>query len=332
MNPLRREPSRPDLPAVVRPLLVGSCIALLAGCASTSSSSAVLPQDEVRTALDTSAEAMAQGRYAAAQRVAESVLGTALERDDHQEALALAGRARLGRDHYRKAYRHFETLLQDYPYSNWVLEIEQEVYDLGLRYIRRKPWRVFGDLFSGRGFGVEVLRQFAVSYRSSERADDALFEIAEYHFGRGEYELAAAKYEMIRDEFPRSEWFDLAFYRVGLSYFHACRGAGYDDTFLHTARSELLRYLARGMEGHRAEAEQTLADVEEELAAAQLHIAEFYLVREQDRGARMHLANAVLAYPRTQSADRARELLEEHQWDVSVHSLESLERGRRSAR
>lgn len=313
-------------PRRLGPILAGSLVALLLGsCASTGSLSAEGGTDPalLRERLDRSSAAYAAQEYKEAQHLAEDVLTETVDGKILQEALYLAGRARLARGHYRKAYRRFETLLQDYPYSDFLLKAEDDVYWIGMEYISRSPNWLFGDLASGRSFGSEVLLQYAVSYSSKPRADDALFEVAQYYESRDEWLLAAGTYEQIRDVHQESEWMDLASYRIGVCYQRACRGAGYDDTKLEQARRELRDYLARGLEGHRAEAEETLREVEEELARAELAIADFYRIREQDRGHRMHLANAVLAYPDTEAAQEAREELAERGWDVSVHSLGS---------
>ena len=57
----------------------------------------------------------------------------------------------------------------------------------------------------------------------------------------------------------------------------------------------------------------------------QLQVARFYLLREQGRGARIHLANVVLAFPGTPAAEEARTELETRGWDVSLHSLDTLQ-------
>ena len=65
-------------------------------------------------------------------------------------------------------------------------------------------------------------------------------------------------------------------------------------------------------------------ETEEMLARHELRIADFYKLRRNDRGARMHYANAVLAYPGTPSAEKARIELEKHGWDLTLHSIDPL--------
>ncbi len=269
------------------------------------------------------------GNHERARRMAEELLErTQLDPETTQEALYLAGVARLDGEERKRAFRHFETLMEDYPYSVFLPEVEKHVYQIGLHYLSQEPSWFFKDLFSGRPFGVEILRQFNIAFPYSDLADDALAGIAEYHFGREEFDFAADKYEMLTQRYPRSEWADLARYRVGLCYLRHSRGIGYDPTPADTARQRFQDYLTNPGE-HREHAEQGMAQAEEILAQTELEVARFYLLREQDRGARIHFANVVLAYPRTNAAEIARTELETRGWDVSLNSLDTLGGGTR---
>ena len=173
---------------------------------------------------------------------------------------------------------------------------------------------------------AEVLRQFAAAYPFSARADDALMAIAEYYDDREEYLFSADKYKMMASRYAGSEWEDAAAYREALSYQRASRGVGYDDQLMRRSRRAYLEYLGRDdLSGHRADAQRELQVVEETLAEGELEVARFYLLREQDRGARIHLANVVLAFPGTPAAEQARTELEARGWDVSLHSLDTLQ-------
>ena len=148
---------------------------------------------------------------------------------------------------------------------------------------------------------------------------------AEYHFSREEYDLAAERYQLIVAQYGGSEWTDLSGYRIGLCYFLSSRGAGYDRTPLQQAAAAFRAYLAKqGTQNFRTEAEDHLVRTEELLAEGELKVAELYLIRGQDRGARIHLANCALAYPSTAAATKARDKLEERGWDLSINSLDTI--------
>lgn len=256
-------------------------------------------------------------------RNAETLLQRELTPDEAQESLFLAGRGRFLCGREKAAFRHDEELIQDYPYSRFLPLIEGDVYTIGRHALAGKPGWLFGDLFSGRPFGVEVLRLFTTTFTASDRADDALNLVADYYFGREEYDFAGDKYDLIVRQHPDSEWYDLARYRSALCPLRASRGAGYDDTLLRQARRGFLAYLSRPG-AYQEEAAAGLRESEEALARTQFLIARFHLIRHQERGARLHLANAVLLYPDTPAAAEARTILEENGWDTSLNSLDAL--------
>ena len=59
----------------------------------------------------------------------------------------------------------YETLITDFPYSKFVPRCEQHIYAIGVEYLSHTPWFLFGDLFTGRERGAEVMRSFATSGR-----------------------------------------------------------------------------------------------------------------------------------------------------------------------
>jgi outer membrane protein assembly factor BamD (BamD/ComL family) len=169
------------------------------------------------------------------------------------------------------------------------------------------------------------MREFAASFPSSPRADDAVAAIAAYRFERGEYEESVPHWDRVVTDYPDSEWVDLAAFRRAECWERDARGSAYDPTPLLRAARDYRRYLASRPDGERrAEAETRARAVDEQIAEGELLRADLYLLRRQDRGARIHLANVVLAYPQTAAAAQARALLEERGWDLSLHSVDAL--------
>jgi outer membrane protein assembly factor BamD (BamD/ComL family) len=297
---------------------------LSAACASGPEPIALEDLSEEQLAAEARTE-LAAGRFERACDAAETLLERSKDPLLKQEGLFLAAEAHFGLEEWVKAFRHYQTLLRDYPYSKFVARCEDRVYAIGLEYVSREPWAVFGDLFSGRERGAEVMREFASSFPSSSKADDALAALAAYRFSRKEYEEAAGFYAQLVKNHPDSEWADLAAYRRAECWKLASRGAGYDTTALQRAARNYRRYLSERPDGERrARAEAEMREVDELLAESELRKARFYLAREQEPGARLHLANVALAFPGTRAAETARRELESRAWDLSVNSVDTL--------
>jgi outer membrane protein assembly factor BamD (BamD/ComL family) len=309
-----------------RALLVVLALFGATGCASIGAPDPIDVDDLSESQLeDEAARAFAAGDIDRSLEASEALLERTSDGKRRQAGLYYAAEAHYADDAPVKAFRHYQSLLRDFPWSPYVPKCEQHVWDIGAAYLAKEPWFMFGDLFSGRERGAEVMREFAAGFPSSKRAPDALVAVASYRYSRKEYEEAVVDWDRVVRKYPDSEWADLAAFRRAECWHYGARGYLYDATPLLRAARDYRRYLSERPNGERRQlAEQRAREVDELIARGELARAELYLLREQDRGARMHLANVALAYPGTEAAAEARALLEKRGWDLSIHSVESL--------
>ena len=299
---------------------------LLAACCGSGQDVDELAENRL---LEESRASLAAGDVDRAVECAEALIERSTDSGRKQEALYLAGEAHYADADWVKAFCHYQTLLHDYPYSQFVPKIEEHVYAIGVEYLSRSPWPVFHDLFSGRERGAEVMREFASSYPNSSKADDALAALAAYRYERKEFEDAVVFYQQLARSYPESEWADLAAYRRAECWRLDTRGGGYEARTLLRAATEYRRYLSERPNGARMkDARAEIAWVDEQIALSELEIAHLYLQRDQETGARIHFANVALAYPGTKAADEARAEIAKHPlWDLSLNSLDTLKLG-----
>lgn len=299
---------------------------LFLGCAACAGGPEVVPDEDLSDLqlIEAARTQLLALDFDRVLEITDELLDRPLTPRFREEALYLEGEANFALEDYDDAWDAYRDLVNDHPHSDFIAVIEDHLYFIGEYHIRGEPSIVFKDLFTSRHFGAEVLRKYGTIYQFADRADDALEQLAAFHFSRREYDLAAERYETIAQNFPDSEWADFASYRVGLCWRLSSRGAGYDRIPLQQARTAFRRYLARTGGQYRLEAERQVAETEELLADGEWQIAHLYLLREQDRGARLHLANCVLAYPTTAAAGLARVELEARGWDLSINSVDSL--------
>lgn len=270
-------------------------------------------------------ERLAAGEIDRAIEVSEALVERTSDPKLDAEGLWLAAEARFADDSPAKAFRHYQELLHDYPYSPWVPRCEPRVYAIGAEYLDASPWPVFKDLFSGRERGAEVMREFAAAFPSSDRADDALVAIADYRFSRREYVEAADFYARVTSDYADREWGDHALFRRAECWRLEARGPAYDPTPLLRATNGYRRYLSERPDGaHRDPATRRIRELDEALATSELLKARFYLTRGEERGARIHLANTVLAFPDSAAAAEARAELEARGADLSINSIDTL--------
>ena len=308
---------------LARRLAPGLCAVALAACSSAPKTEVDDKTEEKQ--LEDARQYFAAGDLSKAEDATETLLETTRDPKRKQEALFLAAEVHYADQEYVKAFRHYQALVHDYPYSSFVPRCEDHIYAIGVEYLSRSRWFFFGDLFSGRERGAEVMREFAATFPSSSKADDALAALAGYRYSRKEFDQAATFYAQLARKYPDSEWADLAAYRRADCWRLHARGAGYDITPLLKAVVSYRRYLSERPNGeHRGEAQEQAREVDEMLARSELLKAELYVARENEPGARIHYANVALAYPTTQAAEIARRELAAKGQDLSQNSVGTL--------
>lgn len=149
-------------------------------------------------------------------------------------------------------------------------------------------------------------------------ADDALMEIARYHYEAEDYAEAESYYERVITDYPGREWRETAQFRVAMAVFLQIRGVEYDQEVLLRAERNFRRYLSENPRGERAEeARARLRELTEWQGQSYLQIARFYLRDSQVRAAKLYLRIILEKYTTTEAAEEAREI------SLQVERLES---------
>jgi len=235
---------------------------------------------------------------------------------DRAEAAFIAGEAEMALGHDVKAFAHYRYVLENAPWSEHALAIEQRLFEIGNRML-------FGEEYSGwfddRGRGVEALETLQAHFRSSDRADDALKLVADYFASEDEFAEAALAYLRVADEYPDSEWAERSLWLAGRMRLLSSGGPEYDRNDLLRARELLERSLREHPSGVAAvQSREDLGLTLELLAACEVYVADFYARRHVPDGEDVRLANAALLFPNTVSGRRARARLEAKGIDVAA--------------
>ncbi|MFO0982519.1 MAG: outer membrane protein assembly factor BamD [Planctomycetota bacterium] len=284
-----------------------------------------IPDQPTNEVLEAARADFAREDYDRVVDFCQYIAETRPEARELDEARLLAADALLAQGEPYKSFQQLKLLIEERPFSQHRPEVEEREFQIGVTLFQDEPG-FFGDAFTERGHGVDVLTHFATTFARNPNADDALRLAASYYFDKREWALAIDQYGRLYNEHPDSEWRELAHYRIGLCHSRWVPGSDYDRTHMLMARQAFRSYLDQHPDGNfKNEVTQELGDVEERLARKELDTARFYVLRGSKLGARLHLTNAVLAYPSTPSAAQARALLDEFGFDLSVSSLDTLE-------
>ncbi len=289
-----------------RPLsvLVLLLVAVCAGCSST-------PDIDLGEPLDASRRLLEMGRYEDASDIAGPIArSTDEDPRDRAEAAFVAGEADFERGEHLAAFRHYRYILENAPWSPHAALIRERLFEIGLAFFNEERYRGWG-WFDSRARGVEVLETLQAYFKRSDEADDALRLVGDYFVEEEEFEEAALAYERLFEEYPDSEWGELALWRAGWSRMQLSRGPEYDRDDLLRAKGRLeesLRLFPKGVSS--AEARRDLDHVRSQLARSEVIVADFYRGRGVAAGERLRLANAWLLYPDTEPGQLAGQRLE----------------------
>lgn len=306
--------------AVVKRALALLALACATGCASTGSPAEepfrpeVAPITSASQAPDEVAARalMVEGRYAEAHEAFRALATFEVDPDRRAEFIFFTAEAALAAGEHEEAYDAYRKLLRRFPTTPRYPLVLERLFFLGRLYAegraRASTW-FFGAEVQDRALGIDILEEFQRARQRHPLADDALHEIGLARVAQDEHGLAIEAWQKLMDEYPDSDWYETAEFRIATTFAAMSDGVEYDKRPLLTALSRLRRYEERHPTGnHLAEAVEEIRRLEEALAAFQVDVARFYLRRDRDHAAALYLEDVLREYPRTEAAQEAARL------------------------
>lgn len=148
---------------------------------------------------------------------------------------------------------------------------------------------------------ADALSQFDIiklQYPASQYADDAQFRIAEINFHRGEYVMASYNYSVVRRSFPSSEWAKTSAYKVGLCYAELMLPPDRDQEYTMKAIQAFTEFQQLYPTDSLALVSvQRIHDLRNHLAERYLLVAEHYVKTESRRAALVYYDALINEYP-----------------------------------
>jgi outer membrane assembly lipoprotein YfiO len=152
----------------------------------------------------------------------------------------------------------------------------ESYYNQGLATLDgRRVFLFFHDVDYPRA--IELFQEVIDNYPYSEFATLAELKIADIHYQRGEYELAASYYQDFVELHPRHDRVPYAIYTHGMCAFNEMEDADRDQESTHEAVAQFRVLLERyPASEYKADAEMRVAEAEDRLAEHELVVAEEY--------------------------------------------------------
>ena len=279
-----------------------------------------------QTALTEGKRLYAAQEYSAAVKQFELASGRWPDSVIEQEALYYLACCHFFNDRYIDARESFVKMMEKYPNSPYMDDAVERMWAIGQYWeqydVYRHHWTLtpnFHDKtrpwFDTRGHAIKTYENIQLFDPTGPRADDAIMATAGIHFRAQRYNDADHYYQLLRQEYPRSD-FQFEAHLLGLQ----CKllmyqGPDYDGTPLEEAK-RLDKQLRQQFGGRLTAQEQerlnqTRAQVAAAIAQRDMTMARHYEKTAHYASARYYYRELVKNYPESSLAAEARTRLAE---------------------
>lgn len=137
---------------------------------------------------------------------------------------------------------------------------------------------------------IDDLKLFIRRNPTDPRSDDAQFFIGRAHQERFDFPVAAVEFEILRKDYPNSDWFDEAYYQQGMCYVEQVPRYELEQSVTRDAIAHFQRYLRDVPDGaFQNEAQKQVDELQLILDEKRMEAVRHYLRVHQPGAARVYL-------------------------------------------
>lgn len=242
-----------------------------------------------------------------------------------EDSMFLLGESYFFSDQYAKAHDAYGELLKKHDNSRYLDTVVRREFALG-RYWeemhKASPhWPTTPNvsdksrpLFDTFGHALDAYQRVRMYDPTGPLADDSVMATANAYFVKGEYESAAYNYDLLRKEYPTSE-FQAQAHLLGLqAKLKVYQGKDYDGVPLTEAdeiAQQTLTQFGRQLGPEKSRVEQTAKEIVEKKAERDWAMGQYFEKKRHYGSARFYYNSLMAEYPSTRHAEMARARLAE---------------------
>jgi len=223
-------------------------------------------------------------------------------------ALFLKAEAQFDRKLYYQSFEVYEEMLDGWGASSLFEAALRQQMEIARRFLAGEKRKVWGFIpASARTEGLEILDRVVERWPGSELAAQALMMQADYYYGRGRFVEAQATYQIVVENYTKSEYYEKALLRNAESTHAQYRGPLYDSGCLTDARLRYEQYRARyPQRAADIGIQQRIVRIRWEEAEKHYEIADFYRRTHQGEASRYYADYIQANWSETEWAKRVR--------------------------
>jgi outer membrane protein assembly factor BamD (BamD/ComL family) len=264
------------------------------------------PADE----LDQARSELAQNRPRQARKLLEKWIKANPDHERYYEAVFLLGEALFESGRYYQAYERYEQVVENTAGELFhaALRREMDVARAFLAGKKRIVWKILR--LPAYDEALTILDRIWERVPGTRLAEEALRIKADYHYNKGEMDLAQDDYALLAREYPAGRFVQLSMLRSAQAAEAAFPGVKFDDRPLVEAQ-ERYQQLAAAYPAYaeRENVPQRLVGLREKRADKDLEVARWYERVRQKAAAEFYYRQILKQYPGTLAEAEARQRL-----------------------
>jgi outer membrane assembly lipoprotein YfiO len=258
--------------------------------------------------LDLAVSLFGQGDIKQAKVEFRKLLRAYKESKEAAEGQYYLGRCEEVEGNFYSAFKEYRKTVHTYPSTARFDEILERQSQIANSFLSGYKHKVFNRvaILPARGKAVEILEAIVEDGPFTEQGELAQYKLGVAHASLGDYEAAVKAFEQVISRYPQSPLVDDARFQIALASLKGTFKPGYDQSSTDLAMQELGAFLREHAESDLAlDAQTRLAELQEQRAAHEFGVAEFYESRKRPQAARIYYEAIVSSYAQTSWAPKA---------------------------
>jgi len=228
------------------------------------------------------------------------------------EAQYYAGRSFEELGKYYPAFKNYQKVIDNYPYSDRVEAIiEREYHIANIFQTKKGPKLMDIELSLSLDRAATIYKKVVENSTFGKYADKSLYKMAQCYRKMGKYKDAMEAYERLINDYPESELVEESKYQLAYTMYEASKDPEYDQENTDEAIEKFEKLVdTTGIPELVAESDKVIAELKIRKAESLFDTALFYEKNKKYRGAIMYYKEIVEKYPSTGSAIKAEQKIE----------------------
>ncbi|MCG8432022.1 MAG: outer membrane protein assembly factor BamD [Candidatus Omnitrophica bacterium] len=254
-------------------------------------------------------EAFENKRYKEAIREFRKVLKHYPKSVEASESQYYLGRIHEAQERYFAAYQAYQKVIDTYPFSERIQEINQREFDIARAYISGKAsGRLRATLDEDPA--IVILNKVIENSTFGPLAPQAQYELGLVLKGKMRYYEAEEAFKQVLSNYPASDLVPAAEFQIAACRAALSRGASYDQGAASEAKERFEEFIQEHPSAELSEeARENIGRLNEREAESGFSVGRFYEKQKQFDAARIYYEEVIKTYPGSSWALQARERL-----------------------